>query len=77
MSVISLASPCEIDGPRVSPVTSSRERAFWGTHSLRDSQGQTTVIGKHNKCFMLMHRNDENSVVNEAIVLEWVFSSNL
>jgi len=40
MSVISLASPCEIDGPRVSPITSSRERAFWGTHSLRDSQAQ-------------------------------------
>ena len=77
MSVISLTILCEIDGPRVSPITSSRERAFWGTHSLRDSQGQTTVIGKHNKCFMLMHTNDENSVVNEAIVLEWVFSSNL
>ena len=74
MSVISLTILCEIDGPRV---RSSRERAFWGTHSLRDSHGQTIVIGKHNKCFMLMHTNDENSAVNEAIVLEWVFSSNL
>jgi len=29
----------------------------------------------HNKCFMLMHTNEENSAVNEGIVLEWVVSS--